>query len=314
MNRLIVMLILVFGLNACGQQPNKVQDKLNPSFVEKTKELFKEVKVYDDELEYILEVKESHGCTYEVLVNGFPVLSHYASGVFTGNIPINQAIVKSGVQKVEVIVTPSVDVNYVSEKSLDLSKTKFDFNIVCQNKNRESTTVHTYSLPKHESSLMVFEDSFVFDAPYVYYEHDVQHWMNSVDLQPEDRVKLLKEVEIFYNEIIELLSKGEAEHLARIAYQSQRDYHRYSYLKSSSYASFLIDFWKNSYKTKEIEPLKDYEMRFYANGRIVRLVRIDKENYNKSPLILVTREGGGTSFYEISLHRPKEGGALEVIR
>lgn len=314
MNRLIVMLILVFGLNACGQQPNKAQDKLNPSFVEKTKELFKQVKVYDEELEYTLEVKESHGCTYEVLVSGFPVLSHYVSGDFTGNIPINQAIVKSGVQQVELIVTPSVDVNYVSEKSLDLSKAKFDFSIVCQNKNRESTTVHTYSLPKDESSLMAFEDNFVFDAPYVYYEHDVQHWMNSVDLQTEDRVKLLKEVEMFYNETIEFLNKAEAEHLARIAYQSQLDYHRYSYLKSGSYANFLIDFWKNSYKTKEIEPLKDYEMRFYANGRIVKLVRIDKENYNKSPLILVTRQGGGTSFYEINLHRPKEGGALEVIR
>ncbi|WP_121965634.1 hypothetical protein [Myroides sp. N17-2] len=314
MNKILVFLLLFFGLNACGQRPNKVQDRLNQSYVESTRAMFKQIKEYDEELEYILAVKESYGCTYEVLVNGFPVFSHYDSGVFTGNIPINQAIIKSGVQKAEVVVTPAVDVNYGSKKSLDLSKSKFDFSIVCQNKSGELTTVYTYSLPQYETSLAAFEDSIVFDVPKVCYEHDVQNWDSSVDLQRDDRAKLQKEVETVYTNVIESFNKGKAEELARIAYKSQLDYHQYSYLKSSSYANFLIDFWKNSYKSKEIEPLKDYEMRLYAGGRIVKLVRVDKENYNKSPLALVARDGGRTSFYEINLHRPKEGGALEVIR
>lgn len=314
MNKILVLLLLFFGLNACGQRPNKVQDRLNQSYVESTRAMFKQIKEYDVELEYILAVKESYGCTYEVLVNGFAVLSHTVSGVFTGNFPINQAIIKSGVQKVDIVVTPAVDVNYDCKKSLDLSKSKLDFNIVYQNKSRELTTVYTYSLPQYETSLAAFEGSFVFDVPKVCYEHDVQNWDSSVDLQMEDRAKLLKEVEMFYNKTIESLKNGKSEDLARAFYKSQLDYHQYTYLKSGSYANFLIDFWKNSYKTKEIEPLKDYKMRLYADGRIVKLVRIDKENYNKSPLALVARDGGGTSFYEINLHRPKEGGPLEIIR
>lgn len=315
MNRLLItLLVLLCVFSVCGQQGNKIHDKTNPSFVEKTKAMSKHIKEYEEELHYILEVKESYGCTYEVLVNGCLVLSNYTSGVFTGNIPINQAIIKSGVQKVEIVVTPAVDVNYGSKKSLDLSQSKFEFSIVYQNKVGESAYVYIYTLPQYETSLASFEDSIVFDVPKVYYEHDVQNWDSSVYLQTEDRAKLQKEVKAIYTNIIELFNKGKTEDLASIAYKSQLDYHQYSYLKSSSYSNFLIDFWKNSYKIKEIEPLKEYEMRFYASGHIVKLVRIDKENYNKSPLTLVTREGGGTSFYEINLHRPKEGDALEVIR
>ncbi|MCG8734791.1 hypothetical protein G1K90_12495, partial [Tenacibaculum finnmarkense] len=72
------------------------------NFIQRMKE---EVKLYDNQPMYLLRINQEY-CTYEVLINDFPVYENYDLGVNATGIKINKAILKSGEQTVTLRMYP----------------------------------------------------------------------------------------------------------------------------------------------------------------------------------------------------------------
>ncbi|MCG8734661.1 hypothetical protein G1K90_11830, partial [Tenacibaculum finnmarkense] len=75
------------------------------NIIEKIQE---QVKGYPQEPMYLLRINQEY-CTYEVLVNDFPVYENYALGVNATGIKINRAILKSDEQTVTLRMYPIGD-------------------------------------------------------------------------------------------------------------------------------------------------------------------------------------------------------------
>jgi len=79
------------NMKTTDQEPitiNNVADKM-----------WKDMSKYTQEPMYLLRIRQEY-CTYEVLVNDFPVYENYDLGVNATGIKINRAILKSGEQTV----------------------------------------------------------------------------------------------------------------------------------------------------------------------------------------------------------------------
>ena len=68
---------------------------------------------------------------------------------------------------------------------------------------------------------------------------------------------------------------------------------------------------------KKIQPLENFKLNLYGNGRVVAIERIDTKYRGKSALMLKYKneeDQKRISFFSVFLHIPKGGNKLEVIR
>lgn len=302
-----------------SQKTIKKDDIIKGENVQKVANIYKEAKKYKYDSEYVLQILETANFTYEFLVNDLPIISNYEPGSIVGSMSINEAILKPGVQTITVRMTPLVDENYKMSNEIDLSTVVLRFMIDYRNYKKEKLVsfkeVFKYELPKEQDKVPYYELNLVFDVLEVPYQYDIIGWDNSVDLSKDYKEDLLKEVEAFYREMIDLYSMSrDVNGLASKYYVYLRDLSRYKKITKSQEFQRYIDYWVTNVNDQRPFVFSGYEMKFYGNGRLVKLAKMDDRYYlNRSALLRTDSEGIYVD-YDILLHRPYPGAPLEIIR
>lgn len=286
--------------------------------VQKVANIYKEVKRYKYNPEYTLHIATAANFSFELLVNDYPIKFKYAPGIITGSMPINEAILKPGKQSLTVRMTPPVDDEFNMGKEIDLSlaelKLSINYGDYSQQKVKDFKEVFTYEMSKKEGKVPFYEINLFFEAPEVPYEHEVQGWTNSVDLSKENKEELLKEVEVFYKDLIHLYESQDVNGLAGKYYKRQYEIAQSLYQNKEYKSKAIVNGLVEDVNEKAPFIFFGYQMKFYGNGKLVKLAKMEDKYYLNFSALMREDSNGDATQYFMYLHRPKAGAPLEVIR
>jgi len=316
MKTIYTLLLCFTFLFSCAQKEINKEDIMNEENVKKVTNIYNEVKRYDYNPTYTLHIEKAANFTFEALINDFPVFEEYNPHIVTGSMPINQAILRSGKQKLTIRMTPAVDKNYNMNHEIDMEDIVLKVSINCGEYGREKVAQFSeplrYELPKQKGKLPYYEVNLEFDA-IAPYQDDIEGWQNGVNLTKEDKDKLLKEVEDFYTELIGYYDNKDVNALASKYYKRQFEIAQTHYQTKIYDSQVVVDAWIRNVNDTKPFIFNQYILRFFGDGKMVALVKTDKYYINYS-LLMREDADGNYSCYRFMLHRPKPGAPLEVIR
>ncbi|WP_123899595.1 hypothetical protein [Chryseobacterium bernardetii] len=279
---------------------------------------------FEDEPRYGAYIS-SNNCSFEVLINDIPVIQYNED---SGNslegsyFPLNEWITRKGNQKVTIKMTPGFNKDKNTSDPELSPNSEVQIKIVKSVKNQagspEENEVRKYSTSKKKRvSSNTFEDAFTFFADIPYYIETLE---NAEVLLTDDKDKLQvleQEVVAQYNKVRDIYKTGSWSTLAAIYYNREKRVAKQLYLLPNE----IKDRWNNDYVFRtntgitffDIQPIEDYKMTFYADGRIVCLQKINNE---KSALWGSFKRKGKdnitTTYITLYLYRPKGTKNLEV--
>ena len=138
---------------------------------------------------YELEIKTAH-CFIEILINDLPVFSHYENDGMAVDYPINDAILSSGKQSIEVRILSATEQGNIYK----YATCEINFFVKEANKEASGRSL-VYKVPMidfKEKKLPIYKNvySFIANVPY-----KNVGWENSIDLKKLDKNLLIKELE-----------------------------------------------------------------------------------------------------------------------
>ncbi len=170
------------------------------------------------------------------------------------------------------------------------------------------------------------------DVPYFEQEWDVEltdlpyeleGWSKGQDLRKWDKKELEKKVVAYYQKLWKMLNDGDGERFMKLWEKADDENAIYDYDTEIDEAnkSEIADIKKHC--VNRMIPLEDYEMKLYAEGRLVCLERKThtKEFNNKSPLDIkgwspLIRKGrkSGAEDFPVKLYLPEGSNEFVIIR
>lgn len=303
MKHIIYFLVLFIPLKIYSQT-----NKINMELIKK--EILDNKKTYTVKPYYTVKL-QMQACNFELLLNDLPVFSYSVRGGMTNEIPLNSYILKSGKQNLKIKLTPINNQLKLSEQ-VDLSLDIGYSNIIGENGLGTYIQSGKFHLPQEikDEKLPFFEIEIPFtaDVPwdYNYILEDAQDLSKQSDL-------LKQTVNNFYH-ILETkdskkyfeLMKGSLKIQSTVEYMSRKETEK------------LLDDLDLS-QIKKIYPLDNYEIKFYANNKLVRFISKTKDEdgnqylyrYTVPPLMEGKLDGEGSFNYLFYL--PKDKRELEVF-
>ncbi|WP_299223447.1 hypothetical protein [uncultured Aquimarina sp.] len=324
MKKLIICLFAI-SMSSCGQEkPNKMTQEIS--------QVYKEVKHKNEAINYQADFYNSD-CSFELLINDMMVYSYYDTGGIGTSFPINYKILKPGLQTYTLRLYPQRKQDGTFMDSL-VKKTSFKLAISGVRFKEGGIDIldegFTFNTPtKQGTNDEGAEDVPVFDGhglPYAEYTgtfeakvpYTMTGWSESQDLIKEDQDELLKEVITTYKKYGQAIADKDEETLFSMIYTKQKEMAQAIYADSLSVQEDLDvyrkDFSLNEYQSRLLE---NYKLQFFGNGKVVALIRTDDKYKGEYALHASYRNKNGRKkllIYNVNLHRPKEGGALEIIR
>ncbi|WP_303838978.1 hypothetical protein [Apibacter mensalis] len=311
--RIIIILPLIFMANCNQAQNNNHEIKNQKVMKEKTQQNIQNVlnnnKINMHSPFYEIEVS-TRGCAIDLFVNDILVFTNYETGSMAVDWPINQWILsKEGKQAVKAIVYPFDGQEFISTKA------EVDLKVFVKDVSLETMKRHVVlSFPHitftNDIQLPVFKtETLYFQAEVPYH---FEGWTNSVSLEKEDKNKLLKELDEWYNEFYDIFTKQDRSKYIQLTEQRLKEINTSFYLSDEEIEE--LDYFKNLPRNLKKVPLDDYELVFYADGKLVGL-RIPHELSGfKFQLDFKEPEQKG-NFIEMALfHRKKTDAKLSIIR
>lgn len=320
--KFFLVLIIAFAITC--KQENKENMKTSLDIYN----LSNETQEYKEEPLYKLILTSSE-CSFYVLVNDIPLYKFFGSngGVGATSLPMNWNIEKSGKQKITVRMYPK----FISERK-EMDKTlgvnagvKFSIE---KEINGEDETIFEFKTPFKDFDGKGGGGFLYPEKPYyeetVYLDLEVPYSLsildNSQSLYTKDSEKLKqleREVLAKYNQIRDIYLKGTKDDLANVNYGKEKRLAQQMYLTKDEIKSG----WDSDYQFRtdsnleffDLKPIENYEMKFYAGGKLVCLEKI---NNKKSALWggfkKKNKDIGTTTYITIYLYRPKGSDKLEV--
>ena len=342
MKKIAIVLLSICTLTSCAQKqkvkPSNI--KIRNSNINKDNvvaETLKSINHYDKEPMYFIRPIQNN-CTYEILVNDFPVYDDFESlEILATPVEINGAILKSGEQTITVRMYPIGDLlkdNYdigetittlLDNTSMKVEVVKYDAYNISHKLSDEKAVLKHYSPTKEGtkkfigSGLPYYEYTFSFNAD-VPYENE--GWLNGEDLTKFDKDELENSVVKFYENLTELYKENDINNLIRLDY-SQTLRGLKSYYRCEKYVK---EFWEEydipeDFENKNYQPVKNYNLEFYGSNKIATLRYpvtnpIDKRLRGKSAFwFKYNKKGGNIMAYwsTIYLYVPL-GGTLDDLQ
>ena len=114
MKSVLIVFTLLFSLQGCGQNNKAMDEKVT----EILGNLYRDVKHSEQEVSY-RAIYFIGGCSFELLINDFPIMHYYGpgDGSLSESVPINNAIIKSGLQTWKIRVYP-VHIDRVPQQTI----------------------------------------------------------------------------------------------------------------------------------------------------------------------------------------------------
>ncbi len=342
MKKIILLLFTVTTISSCAQKtekntlqkenimsiyiPREYNHINKENFVE---ELSKEVKRYDEEPKYFLRPIQNN-CVYELLVNDYPVYKDYGIEKLSTPIEINHAILQSGPQTVTVRLYPLGDAlkraygegetvtTLLPKTEMKISVVKYEAFNISQDLDDEIIVKEHIAPTKEDTNefigagLPYYEYTFTFNAEVPYSNIG---WLRGEDLTKFDKKILEEKVLAYYKSISRLFDSKKIDSILQIHYGLQKR-EVSSEFKEIFRIKRVLEWYEETINTKNKNffPLKDYEMHFFGNKRIVALKNrslepVDRKFRGKSAFGFKYKENENTptrgKWLDLYLYLPK---------
>ncbi|MDO6855325.1 hypothetical protein Q4599_17215 [Cellulophaga lytica] len=267
------------------------------------------VELYNEQPMYLLRINQEY-CTYEVLVNDFPVKEYYRSGKLATAIKINRAILKSGPQKVTIRMYPYGDLlqQEFGEDQPYMSTLKKGSAMLVEvikvpdwknyniSKEESIKVVKTEGYDNQEfvgAGLPFYEFSFTFNAEVPF---EFEGWTNGIDLRKVDSTLLKQKIISYFKGYQKIYEEENINKYFKINFDKTArnltsNYYAHKAHSGDQVFEEIKEQFLNSLlkKNKDFLPLKDYELSFFGEGKVVTLkqsssFKVDKRFRGKSAL------------------------------
>ena len=259
---------------------------------------------------------------YELYINDIKADCDYVGG--NSGVNMNPYILKNGKYKVKLRIFPAFKAGEKLIEFDDIEKSNISFGSYIR--NRETDEILNYEdklLPITAPTIDVpyFEQEWeveITDLPY-----ELEGWSKGQDLRKWDKKELEKKVVAYYQKLWHILNNGEGERYMDLWKQADQELMFYDYETDydSIYKEESEEIKKNC--TDNMIYLEDYEMKLYAEGKLVCLERKthtrEFNNYSPldikgwSPLIRKGRKSGAEDF-PVKLYLPEGSNEFVIIR
>lgn len=304
----------MFYNSSCGQQKAKKEKMKTDVYVEKMAALCKSIQKYDYNPSYQIRFA-GVACSYEILVNDFPVYYSFSPGNSAGEqiADIGEFIFGSGRQRIKIKVFPETRQDHTPDTLLS-DNSSLKVRVVEGEYGKSSPDafkeVFAISTPRFEGTSPYFEMDGSFEAKVPY---TLKGWSGGVDLSEEDSAVLEKEVVTLTNNIRSLYEKKDLEGIAKAQYQRALEYNTAHYFNTDEDCRrWITNTQATLEKIEKMAPLEKYRLALYGDGKVVTLIRTDPEFLHESPVIAIRKEG--LAIYPYFFYRPSPGAPLEVVR
>ncbi|SHK08565.1 hypothetical protein [Pseudozobellia thermophila] len=302
----IIILLLLCTVSCRPQDKNNVQSKNNS--MEKKKEI--------TPIMYGLAFNSY--LPFEVYLDDIPVKKWYRNSLNTF-IDLNPYLLGNGEHTIKVVLLPDTGQEdmLIEPKDMVMNKLKlvrFEKQTVPgMSRAKNYTELRSFDFPKLDAPVPRLEQEWDIDITDLPYE--LEGWRNSQDLRLMDSKELEKKVVGFYENLIELLDKGEVDTYMNMLskFYDETDTVEYLSKKESQQEKDEIRQELINESKGYMQPLTNYSVFIYANGRLVTLERTDTKNLGE-PALRTKKPNGEEVFYYTYLHLPNDSNEFEIIR
>ena len=242
-------------------------------------------------------------------------------------IDINPYVLKNGKYKIKLRLLPYWHLNETTVSKSDIENARLFLGSYIRNK--ETDEILNY---KADVALPIVAPKE--DVPYFEQEWDVEltelpyeleGWSKGQDLRKWDKDKLEKKVVAFHQKIRKILNDGNSEEWMKLIQKRFDEVCIFDYLSEKRIEKDLEEIKEDveEYSKGTMIPLEDYELKLYAEGKLVTLERKThtKEFNNYSPLdikgwspLISKGTTYGAAPYPILLYLPQGSDEFVIIR
>ncbi|MBM0657537.1 hypothetical protein JMN12_13485 [Capnocytophaga genosp. AHN8471] len=261
---------------------------------------------------------------YELYINDIKADCDYVGA--NSGVDMNPYILKNGKYKVKLRIFPAFKAGEKLIASKDIKNSNISFGSYIRNKETDEIlnyedkllpiTAPTIDVPYFEQEWEVE----ITDLPY-----ELEGWSKGQDLRKWDKKELEKKVVAYYQKLWRILNNGEGERWTKLTQKRINETAIFYYESQEENQEAIKNNQQNieKYCTNMMVPLEDYEMKLYAEGKLVCLERKThtREFNNKSPLDIkgwspLIRKGkkSGAGYYNILLYLPIDSNEFVIIR
>lgn len=295
MKNMILIGLLIFNIASCQKKEN----------INNSRHLTKKDITMNEQPIYTLAISVAN--PHEVYLNDMPLIKDYNKGSSNFEIPLNDYILKSGIQKIRIVLLPEEGKTIVDKSGIDYIDAKvYRYSKGLSEMNPEKRTLIKSINLKEFKEIPIVVKEIEFDAIVPY---ELIGWSKSVDLSKENQEVLKKEVLKKYEELRGILNNGDYEGFLKENKKrdSEVDNCFYNDLEAQNEDEEFLKDRINKSKNNMLE-LKEYKLVFYGNKKLIALE-------NKRGKSSLCGDNGKTIFtYFILLHRPTPNVPLEIIR
>ena len=259
---------------------------------------------------------------YELYINDIKADYDYVGA--NNGVDMNPYILKNGKYKVKLRIFPAFKAGEKLIEFDDIEKSNISFDSYIRNKETdEILNYNSIPLPivAPKEDVPYFEQEWDVELTELPYE--LEGWSKGQDLRKWDKDKLEKKVVAYYQKLWHILNNGEGEKYMNLWKKADQELMFYDYETDydSIYKEESEEIKKNC--TNNMIPLEDYEMKLYAEGKLVCLERKThtKEFNNYSPLDIkgwspLIRKGkkSGAEDFPVKLYLPEDSNEFVIIR
>ncbi|NTE23517.1 hypothetical protein G6M26_33760 [Agrobacterium tumefaciens] len=326
--------LFLLSLGACTQDDNKTMDNNKPLITDSNKEKITAQNYLEEQVKYIKPSSNEplyyiyvnhEQCFFEILVNDVPRFQYFEEGSIMTPINLNNYINRSGKQTITYRLYPQTTkgLNHLTEYT--------NIKIELYERNNADTVngfEHQKLLLTHRSATKTdgkkfigdgkdyYEFSFDFDAKVLY---QLEGWENSKDLSKMDQKELLSKTEEAYRYYWNLIKDKRMDDYFRLRFRGYISEAISTYMsKEMIIQSAPEDKFMFNEPTFKLEPLSNYKMKLYGNGKIVCLEQSseDLRLKNKTPIWGKYKTAQGETrvrFNKLYLHIPKGKDTFEIL-
>ena len=259
---------------------------------------------------------------YELYINDIKADCDYVGA--NSGVDMNPYILKNGKYKVKLRIFPAFKAGEKLIEFDDIEKSNISFDSYIRNKEtNEILNYNSIPLPivAPKEDVPYFEQEWDVELTELPYE--LEGWSKGQDLRKWDKKELEKKVVAYYQKLWRILNNGEGERYMDLWKQADQELMFYDYETDydSIYKEESEEIKKNC--TDNMIYLEDYEMKLYAEGKLVCLERKthtrEFNNYSPldikgwSPLIRKGRKSGAEDF-PVKLYLPEGSNEFVIIR
>lgn len=242
-------------------------------------------------------------------------------------VDLNPYLLRNGNYNLKLVVNPLFRKNESLVKLEHLKSIKLKFGSYLRDKKTDNiSNFHMdLNLPLYipSDSVPYFVQEWKIDVKELPYK--LEGWSNGQDLSKLDKKELEEKVLTFHEKVRKVLNTGNSEEWLKLTNKRLEEIKVFDYydndLLSNDISNIKLDVEK--YAKNTMVPIEDYELKLYADGKLVTLERKNhtREYNNQDPLDLKGRSPliskgkvSGAADYPILLYLPQNSDEFVIIR